>query len=146
MLLGSRARPGVRRMMSFSPLSPSCFPIRTFSAGRSRLALEKMAENEALAQRRKVLTLDTMNANVKKVEYAVRGPIVQRAVQLEKELREVRCLISKLDQSTLKALEHLKVLNKLHTFLPTYTLSEIKVPNYSYSIVPSKIHLAFKGF
>ncbi|KAK7879409.1 hypothetical protein WMY93_030745 [Mugilogobius chulae] len=29
-----------------------------------------------------------MNPNVKKVEYAVRGPIVQRAVQLEKELRE----------------------------------------------------------
>ncbi|XP_033841915.1 alanine aminotransferase 2-like [Periophthalmus magnuspinnatus] len=36
----------------------------------------------------KVLTLETMNPNVKKVEYAVRGPIVQRAVQLEKELRE----------------------------------------------------------
>ncbi|KAK3513455.1 hypothetical protein QTP70_015449, partial [Hemibagrus guttatus] len=60
----------------------------TFSAGRSRLAWGKMAENEALTQRRKVLTIDTMNANVKKVEYAVRGPIVQRAVQLEKELRE----------------------------------------------------------
>lgn len=37
----------------------------------------------------KVLTLDTMNPNVKRVEYAVRGAIVQRAVQLEKELREV---------------------------------------------------------
>ncbi|XP_060762386.1 alanine aminotransferase 2-like isoform X2 [Neoarius graeffei] len=47
-----------------------------------------MAEDEALSQCRKVLTLDTMNANVKKVEYAVRGPIVQRAMQLEKELRE----------------------------------------------------------
>ncbi|MCJ8745213.1 hypothetical protein PDJAM_G00127850 [Pangasius djambal] len=58
------------------------------TSGRSRLAWVKMAENEALSQRRKVLTLDTMNANVKKVEYAVRGPIVQRAVQLEKELRE----------------------------------------------------------
>uniref|UniRef100_A0A673BFA6 Alanine aminotransferase 1 n=1 Tax=Sphaeramia orbicularis TaxID=375764 RepID=A0A673BFA6_9TELE len=38
--------------------------------------------------RGKVLTLDTMNPNVKRVEYAVRGPIVQRAVQIEKELRE----------------------------------------------------------
>lgn len=37
----------------------------------------------------KVLTLDTMNPNVRRVEYAVRGPIVQRAVQIEKELREV---------------------------------------------------------
>lgn len=90
------ARPGVRRVMSFPPLSPLGSPIRTFSVGRSRLAWGKMAENEALSQRRKVLTIDTMNANVKKVEYAVRGPIVQRAVQLEKELREVRCLISKL--------------------------------------------------
>lgn len=37
----------------------------------------------------RVLTLDSMNPNVKKVEYAVRGPIVQRAVQLERELKEV---------------------------------------------------------
>lgn len=102
-------RVGVRGMMSFSPLShPSWSPIRTLCAGRSRLAWGNMAENEALSQRRKVLTIDTMNANVKKVEYAVRGPIVQRALQLEKELREVRCLclISKLDQSTLKLLNH----------------------------------------
>lgn len=42
-----------------------------------------------VSSRNKVLTLDTMNPNVKRVEYAVRGPIVQRAVQLEKELREV---------------------------------------------------------
>lgn len=39
--------------------------------------------------RGKVLTLDSMNPNVKRVEYAVRGPIVQRAMQIEKELREV---------------------------------------------------------
>lgn len=39
--------------------------------------------------RGKVLTLDNMNPNVRRVEYAVRGPIVQRAVQLEKELKEV---------------------------------------------------------
>lgn len=46
-------------------------------------------EVNGLQSRAKVLTLDTMNPNVKKVEYAVRGPIVQRAVQLEKELKEV---------------------------------------------------------
>ena len=40
--------------------------------------------------RGKVLTVDTMNPNVKRVEYAVRGPIVQRAVQIEKELKEVK--------------------------------------------------------
>ncbi|KAM3860838.1 alanine aminotransferase 2-like [Diretmus argenteus] len=38
--------------------------------------------------RGKVLTVDNMNPYVKRVEYAVRGPIVQRAVQIEKELRE----------------------------------------------------------
>uniref|UniRef100_A0A667XII7 alanine transaminase n=1 Tax=Myripristis murdjan TaxID=586833 RepID=A0A667XII7_9TELE len=38
--------------------------------------------------RGKVLTVDNMNPNVKRVEYAVRGPIVQRAVQIEKELKE----------------------------------------------------------
>lgn len=47
-----------------------------------------MTENGILHPER-VLTLDTMNPNVKRVEYAVRGPIVQRAVQIEKELKEV---------------------------------------------------------
>ncbi|XP_012672952.2 alanine aminotransferase 2-like isoform X3 [Clupea harengus] len=47
-----------------------------------------MSENGVTARRSKVLTIDTMNATVKKVEYAVRGPIVQRAVQIEKELKE----------------------------------------------------------
>ncbi|XP_032465572.1 alanine aminotransferase 1 isoform X4 [Phocoena sinus] len=36
----------------------------------------------------KVLTLDTMNPCVRKVEYAVRGPIVLRALELEQELRQ----------------------------------------------------------
>ncbi|KAM6948248.1 LOW QUALITY PROTEIN: alanine aminotransferase 2-like [Aplochiton taeniatus] len=51
------------------------------------LAQEKMSEN-GVATRGRVLTIDTMNPTVKMVEYAVRGPIVQRAVQIEKELRE----------------------------------------------------------
>lgn len=37
----------------------------------------------------KVLTLDTMNQCVREVEYAVRGPIVLRALELEQELRQV---------------------------------------------------------
>eukprot|EP00058_Branchiostoma_floridae_P002033 XP_002587521.1 hypothetical protein BRAFLDRAFT_99414 [Branchiostoma floridae] len=42
--------------------------------------------------RAKVLTIDSMNPLVKKVEYAVRGPIVARATELEKELeRPVTC-------------------------------------------------------
>lgn len=40
--------------------------------------------------RERVLTVDNMNPNVKRVEYAVRGAIVQRALQIEKELKEVK--------------------------------------------------------
>uniref|UniRef100_A0AAZ3RJB0 Alanine aminotransferase 1 n=1 Tax=Oncorhynchus tshawytscha TaxID=74940 RepID=A0AAZ3RJB0_ONCTS len=46
-----------------------------------------MTEN-GLGHRERVLNVDTMNPNVKRIEYAVRGPIVQRAVQIEKELKE----------------------------------------------------------
>lgn len=38
---------------------------------------------------KKVLTYDTINPNVKTMEYAVRGPIVIRAVEIEKELAQV---------------------------------------------------------
>lgn len=41
----------------------------------------------------KVLTLNSMNQNIKKVEYAVRGPIVVRSNQIKKELQEVSLLI-----------------------------------------------------
>uniref|UniRef100_A0A672J6B3 alanine transaminase n=1 Tax=Salarias fasciatus TaxID=181472 RepID=A0A672J6B3_SALFA len=46
-----------------------------------------MTDN-GMMSRAKVLTIDNMNPTVKKVEYAVRGPIVQRAVELERELSE----------------------------------------------------------
>ncbi|KAG7262939.1 hypothetical protein CRUP_008719 [Coryphaenoides rupestris] len=36
----------------------------------------------------KVLTLDSMNQNVRRVEYAVRGPMVLRAMQIEAELKK----------------------------------------------------------
>ena len=37
----------------------------------------------------KVLTLNSINPNVKTMEYAVRGPIVIRAVEIEEQLAEV---------------------------------------------------------
>lgn len=52
------------------------------------------------SSRGKVLTLDNMNPNVKRVEYAVRGPIVLRAMQLETELKEVTAASSPRDVST----------------------------------------------
>ena len=44
--------------------------------------------------RSKVLAIDSMNPHVKNIEYAVRGPIVIRAGELEKELKQVNHLIS----------------------------------------------------
>ncbi|XP_075954386.1 alanine aminotransferase 2-like isoform X2 [Anarhichas minor] len=61
--------------------------LSSLSATRRGLPKEKMTEN-GVSPRAKVLTIDTMNPTVKKVEYAVRGPIVQRAVELERELSE----------------------------------------------------------
>ncbi|KAK2822559.1 hypothetical protein Q5P01_022624 [Channa striata] len=81
-------RAGARSLTS-PPLSPSC-PGRAFSsvsATRRGLPQAKMSEN-GVVPRAKVLTIDTMNPTVKNVEYAVRGPIVARAVELEKELSE----------------------------------------------------------
>uniref|UniRef100_A0A3Q3M8R8 alanine transaminase n=1 Tax=Mastacembelus armatus TaxID=205130 RepID=A0A3Q3M8R8_9TELE len=51
------------------------------------LPKEKTSENGRVA-RAKVLTIDTMNPTVKNAKYAVRGPIVARAAELERELNE----------------------------------------------------------
>lgn len=83
---------GPSGVLNFSPIPSLSSPHRTLSATsapRSKPIEPKMSQNGALQRQDKVLTVDTMNANVKKVEYAVRGPIVQRAVQIEKELKEV---------------------------------------------------------
>lgn len=42
-----------------------------------------------MASQRKTLTLETLNPNIKTLEYAVRGPLVTRAAELEKELEKV---------------------------------------------------------
>lgn len=63
--------------------------ISTLLPVRRTPAEERMAAHTVVPGA-KVLTLDTMNPSVKKVEYAVRGPIVQRAAQIEVELQQVR--------------------------------------------------------
>lgn len=37
----------------------------------------------------KVITLESMNPQIKIMEYAVRGPLVMRATEIEKELEKV---------------------------------------------------------
>ncbi|XP_070604522.1 alanine aminotransferase 1 isoform X1 [Erythrolamprus reginae] len=54
---------------------------------RRQAEQQGMADNRALP-RDKVLTLESMNPHVRMVEYAVRGPIVARANQLKKELKQ----------------------------------------------------------
>ena len=44
----------------------------------------------SLPRARAALTVDTMNQNVRVMEYAVRGEVPTRAGQIEREMREVR--------------------------------------------------------
>ena len=50
-----------------------------------------------LFQDSKVLSEATLNPRVKLVEYAVRGPIVARALAIEKELKQVRARVTSID-------------------------------------------------
>ena len=40
----------------------------------------------------KVITMNTINPNIRDMEYAVRGPIVARAGEIEQELLQVMCI------------------------------------------------------
>ncbi|XP_033626127.1 alanine aminotransferase 1-like [Asterias rubens] len=62
---------------------PAC--CRPFLVGANMMA---GGINGSQPPRRKVLTLATMNPHIKVMEYAVRGPIVARATELEKELEQ----------------------------------------------------------
>ncbi|MEQ2179021.1 hypothetical protein GOODEAATRI_020290, partial [Goodea atripinnis] len=81
------------RLPSFNNFLEKPFQLVTLTenGGRGDHNAVRMSQQavDGVPCRRKVLTVENMNPNVKRVEYAVRGPIVQRAVQIEKELREV---------------------------------------------------------
>ena len=38
------------------------------------------------------LDLETINPNLKKVQYAVRGPVLDRAMEIDRDLAQVRCI------------------------------------------------------
>ena len=67
----------------FSATSRTC--IATLKTGN--LSLKSIGSRPAL------LDINNLNPNVKAVEYAVRGPIVIRASEIEKELQDVRIII-----------------------------------------------------
>lgn len=65
-------------------------PAREGAASWSSAAEASAVKLNEKASREKILTLESMNPYVKAVEYAVRGPIVLKAGEIEKELRKVR--------------------------------------------------------
>lgn len=80
---------GARAWGSSSLSSPLLSSFRSHSgthlAEQNRNRPLRMSEN---GTHKPILTLESMNPAIKKVEYAVRGPIVTRAVELEKELQQ----------------------------------------------------------
>lgn len=57
---------------------------------RTITSFRGMAASAAAGPCGKVLTEDNVFVNLRKMEYAVRGPLLIRALELEKELQKVR--------------------------------------------------------
>ncbi|XP_033117201.1 alanine aminotransferase 1-like [Anneissia japonica] len=57
-----------------------------WAAAEQLLSSVNMACNSHVPKRQKVLTVENMNPHIRTMEYAVRGPIVQRATEIEHEL------------------------------------------------------------
>lgn len=85
---GARGARALAPRIATSLRCPLLLPFSSRSASGTQLAERdgKMTENGVHSR---ILTLESMNPWIKKVEYAVRGPIVVRAVELEKELLQV---------------------------------------------------------
>lgn len=60
-----------------------------------RLSVESrnLSTSHKMPTSQKVLNLENMNPNVRIMEYAVRGPLLIRATEIENELKKVRILI-----------------------------------------------------
>ncbi|XP_065758549.1 alanine aminotransferase 1 isoform X1 [Muntiacus reevesi] len=87
----SQPWPTEPRPADLTPTSGSCRLLSLLPAHLSRVMALRAGEHSQEAAnglKEKVLTLDSMNPCVRRVEYAVRGPIVQRALELEQELRQ----------------------------------------------------------
>lgn len=76
------ATSGQSKRLQFAPSSNELLGNRYSSSDKS--------ERRTMAtSAKRTLTLDSMNPNVIKMEYAVRGPLVIRAGEIEKELKKV---------------------------------------------------------
>ena len=70
----------LKRLSTTSPPSLNALTMATQAGAQTGL-------KNGHPTREKVLTLDTLNPNVRAMEYAVRGPIVARAAEIEHELK-----------------------------------------------------------
>jgi hypothetical protein len=61
------------------------------SSARTAVSAAAASKLSADRQVEKIITMDTLNPNIKAMEYAVRGPIVARAAEIDKELKQVSC-------------------------------------------------------
>lgn len=82
----------VRMATRFRQRSSNCTSFHNYksSSGFSRSTLQKDLYRMMASQPQPTLTLDNLNPNVKVMEYAVRGPLVIRAGEIEKELEKVK--------------------------------------------------------
>ncbi|CAH0693887.1 unnamed protein product [Spodoptera exigua] len=71
-------------------LSVSGVGVRSEFSGKVLLQLQgnHTSARTMTSSQKKTLTLETMNPNITKLEYAVRGPLVMRASEIEKELEK----------------------------------------------------------
>lgn len=60
----------------------------------SRSTFHKQLSRTMASQAQPTLTLANLNPNVKVMEYAVRGPLVIRAGEIEKELEKVKIMVN----------------------------------------------------
>lgn len=65
-------------------------PVEQYGLKRFSTAEATVATRENGKMREKTLTMETLNPQVKAVEYAVRGPIVIKAGDIERGLKQVK--------------------------------------------------------
>ena len=109
---------GVRRAISTSVVACSCQGQREREGASHKLLLSsdrlarRLSTTAAVAMESAPMpsiTLDNMNPAIKKMEYAVRGPLVIRANAIEKELEKVIKSYARWHCQNKKALKSLKL-------------------------------------
>lgn len=73
-----------------APLSSPVLSSRRSASGTQLAESDRRVKMSENGMHSRILTLESMNPRIRNVEYAVRGPIVIRAVELEKELQQVK--------------------------------------------------------